>query len=267
MLGPFAALLLLAIIQGLTEYLPVSSSGHLALTRLLTDNEHLLPSGATVEVWLHLGTLFAVLLFYRERVARLAQGVFGRGFEIGDQRRLFCLLLLGSIPAGLVGILFEDALNPLFESSTAIGIALLLTGTTLWSSRLIRDGNRELVHLTIGAALLIGLVQAIAIAPGISRSGMTIVTGVALGLTIKAAAAFSFLLSIPAILGAALVKVPAIFEDNVHDLKTSWLLTSFMTAFVVGYLALGALLWLARERKLSWFAPYCWIAGGVALTL
>ena len=267
MLGPFAALLLLAVIQGLTEYLPVSSSGHLVLTRLLTDDADLLPTGATVEVWLHLGTLLAVLLFYRERVTKLAQGVFGRGRDVGDQRRLFGLLLLGSIPAGVVGVFFEDALAPLFSSATAVGIALLLTGTVLWTSRSIRDGNRDLVHLTISAALLIGLVQALAIAPGISRSGMTIVAGVALGLRVEAAAAFSFLLSIPAILGAALLKVPAMFEDQTHELETSWLLASFLTAFVVGYLALGALLWLARGRKLSWFAPYCWLAGGLALTL
>lgn len=267
MLGPFAALLLLAVIQGLTEYLPVSSSGHLVLTRLLTDDADLLPTGATVEVWLHLGTLLAVLLFYRERVVKLTQGVLGRGREVGDQRRLFGLLLLGSIPAGVVGVFFEDALEPLFSSATAVGIALLLTGTVLWASRSLRDGDRELVHLTIGAAFLIGVVQAFAIAPGISRSGMTIVTGVALGLTVEAAAAFSFLLSIPAILGAALLKVPAMFEDKSHELESSWLLASFLTAFVVGYLALGALLWLARGRKLSWFAPYCWIAGGLALTL
>ncbi|MAW59652.1 MAG: hypothetical protein CMJ94_02315 [Planctomycetes bacterium] len=267
MFGPLAALLLLAVIQGLTEYLPVSSSGHLVLARLLADDTDVLPTGATVEVWLHLGTLLAVLLFYRERVVRLAQGVFGRGREVGEQRRLFAFLILGTIPAGVVGVFFEKQLEPLFASATAVGIALLLTGTVLWISRSLRDGNRDLVHLTARAAILIGLVQALAIAPGISRSGMTIVTGVALGLTVEAAAAFSFLLSIPAILGAAVLKVPQMFEDPDTELKTSWLIGSFATAFVVGYLALGALLWLARGRKLSWFAPYCWLAGALALSL
>lgn len=267
MLSPLAALLVLAVIQGLTEYLPVSSSGHLVLTRLFTDDADLLPTGATVEVWLHLGTLLAVLLFYRGRVLGLAQGVFGLGQQVGDQRRLFALLLLGSVPAGIVGVFFEHEIEPLFSSATAVGIALLVTGSVLWASRWVRDGKLELDQLAWRAALLIGLVQALAIAPGISRSGMTIVAGIGLGLTVEAAAAFSFLLSIPAILGAAVLKVPKMFEEQQASLENSWLLMSFATAFVVGYLALGALLWLARGRKLSWFAPYCWLVGVLAITL
>lgn len=267
MLSPLAALLVLAVIQGLTEYLPVSSSGHLVLTRLLSGEDDLLPTGATVEVWLHLGTLLAVLLFYRERVVGLAQGVLGKGQDIGEQRRLFALLLLGSVPAGIVGVFFEDELEPLFGSATAVGVALLVTGCVLWASRWMRDGRLELDQIAVRAALLIGFVQAFAIAPGISRSGMTIVTGVGLGLTVEAAAAFSFLLSIPAILGAAVLKVPKMFEEQEHALNNSWLALSFLTAFVVGYLALGALLWLARGRKLSWFAPYCWIVGVLAIAL
>ena len=267
MLSPLAALLVLAVIQGLTEYLPVSSSGHLVLTRLFTDDADLLPTGATVEVWLHLGTLLAVLLFYRGRVLGLAQGVFGLGQQVGDQRRLFALLLLGSVPAGIVGVFFEHEIEPLFSSATAVGIALLVTGSVLWASRWVRDGKLELDQLAWRAALLIGLVQALAIAPGISRSGMTIVAGIGLGLTVEAAAAFSFLLSIPAILGAAVLKVPKMFEEQQASLESSWLLMSFATAFVVGYLALGALLWLARGRKLSWFAPYCWLVGVLAIAL
>lgn len=267
MLSPFAALVILAVIQGLTEYLPVSSSGHLVLTRLLTDDADVLPTGATVEVWLHLGTLLAVLLFYRERVASLTTGVLGMREDAAAQRRLFGQLLLGSVPAGLVGVLFEDQLAVLFSSATAVGIALLLTGTVLWASRSMNEGTRTLMQLGWSAALIIGAVQALAIAPGISRSGMTIVAGVGLGLTIEAAAAFSFLLSIPAILGAALLKVPAMFEEEQAAMPVSWLLTSFVVAFAVGYAALGALLWLARGRKLSWFAPYCWIVGVLAISL
>ena len=247
--------------------MPVSSSGHLVLTRLFTDDADLLPTGATVEVWLHLGTLLAVLFFYRGRVLGLAQGVFGVGQQVGDQRRLFALLLLGSLPAGIVGVFFEHEIEPLFSSATAVGIALLVTGSVLWAARWVRDGKLELDQLAWRAALLIGLVQALAIAPGISRSGMTIVAGIGLGLTVEAAAAFSFLLSIPAILGAAVLKVPKMFEEQQATLENSWLLMSFVTAFVVGYLALGALLWLARGRKLSWFAPYCWLIGVLAITL
>jgi len=264
-MAPLAALILLAVIQGLTEYLPVSSSGHLVLARLWSGKDDLLPTGAAVEVWLHLGTLLSVLIFYRERVVRLTRGLFGQGPEVGDQRRLFLLLFLGSIPAGIVGVAFEDQLALLFGSATSVGIALLLTGIVLWLSRGIKDRGRDLATLTIKMAMIIGICQALAIAPGISRSGTTIVCGMLLGLSIEAAAAYSFLLSIPAILGAAVLKVPKIFSETEQPLEMSWLALSFIVAFLVGWAALGMLMWLARGRKLHWFAPYCWAVGTIAL--
>ena len=267
-MSPLIALLLLAVIQGLTEYLPVSSSGHLALSRLYLSDENALPTGAVIEVWLHLGTLLAVLIFYRKRIVNLAGGVLGKGDEVPEQRRLFSLLILGTIPAGLVGVLFEEQLNVLFESPVPVGIALLLTGIILWASRSIPDRQGDLKRLTITAALIIGCVQALAIAPGISRSGFTIVAGSLLGLSIESAAAFSFLLSIPAILGAAALRIPKIFtEDGESQVPLLHLFLSFLTAFGVGLAALGMLLWLARSQKLSWFAPYCWAAGVLAIAL
>ncbi len=266
-MSPLIALLVLAVIQGLTEYLPVSSSGHLVLGRLLSGEDDVLPTGAVIEVWLHLGTLLAVLLFYRERIFKLARGVLGQGEEVPEQRRLFGLLILGTIPAGLVGVLFEDELEVLFGDPTPVGVALLLTGMILWASRSIPERQGTLAKLTIAGALIIGIVQAMAIAPGISRSGVTIVAGLVLGLSVEAAAAFSFLLSIPAILGAAVLKVPKIFADDAAvQVPTMHLLLSFVTAFVVGLAALGMLLWLARSQKLSWFAPYCWAAGLLAIS-
>ncbi|MBC8406438.1 MAG: undecaprenyl-diphosphate phosphatase [Planctomycetes bacterium] len=267
-MSPLIALLVLAVVQGLTEYLPVSSSGHLVLVRLLTGEDDVLPTGAVIEVWLHLGTLLAVLLFYRERIFKLAQGVLGGGVDVANQRRLFLLLIVGTIPAGLVGVLFEKQLEVLFNNPTLVGVALLLTGMVLWASRSIPDRKGDLLRLTVKAALLIGVVQAFAIAPGISRSGMTIVAGMVLGLSVESAAAFSFLLSIPAILGAAVLKVPHIFAgEGEPEVPLMHLFLSFVTAFGVGLAALGMLLWLARGQKLSWFAPYCWAAGVVAISM
>jgi undecaprenyl-diphosphatase len=266
-MSPLLALLVLAVIQGLTEYLPVSSSGHLVLARLWSGETDALPTGAVIEVWLHLGTLLAVLLFYRRRVLQLSLGVFGKGQDPGPQRRLLVLLILATVPAAVVGVLFEKQFETLFGNPTLVGIALILTGLVLWTTRSIADGKQDLAGLTIKAAILIGLAQAVAITPGISRSGMTIVSGCVLGLTIESAAAFSFLMSIPAILGAAVLKLPAIFaEDGQTTVPVLHLAVSFVVAFVVGYLALGMLLWLAKGRKLSWFAPYCWAAGLLALT-
>jgi undecaprenyl-diphosphatase len=266
-MSPLIALLVLAVIQGLTEYLPVSSSGHLALARLLNGDSDTLPTGAVIEVWLHLGTLLAVVLFYRQRVLHLALGVLGRGDNPANQRRLLGLLFLGTLPAAFLGVFFEEQFETLFSNPTLVGVALIFTGLVLWASRSLSAGTEDLRSLTIKAAILIGLAQAMAITPGISRSGMTIVAGCALGLTIESAAAFSFLLSIPAILGAAVLKLPAIFtEDGQTSVPALHLGASFLTSFVVGYLALGMLLWLAKGRKLSWFAPYCWAAGLLAIT-
>ncbi len=254
-------LLLLAVLQGLTEFLPVSSSGHLVLARHFADNEAGFPEDASLEVWLHLGTLSAVLLYYRRRVSALAQGVFGFGDDASAQRRLFLLLLLASVPAGLVGTVFEDSMSKLYASPESAGVALCLTGNALWASRFLRSRTKTLTQITVGAALLIGVSQALAIIPGISRSGVTIIAALALGFEVQAAAAFSFLLSIPAIAGAALLKVPQIFSEGQSALPATHLGLSFALSAVVGYFALGLLVWTAKSRRLSWFAPYCWIAG------
>ena len=254
-------LLFLAVLQGLTEFLPVSSSGHLVLARQLCGSESGFPEDASLEVWLHLGTLSAVLVYYRRRVMALAQGVFGFGADAPEQRRLFLLLLLASVPAGLVGTVFEDSMSKLYASSESVGVALCVTGCVLWASRFLRPQTKTLTQITVGAALLIGIVQAVAITPGISRSGFTIVAALALGFEVRAAAAFSFLLSVPAIAGASLLKVPQIFEEGQSAMPTAHLGLSFALSAVVGYFALGLLVWMAKNQRLSWFAPYCWIAG------
>lgn len=268
-MAPLALLLLLAVLQGLTEYLPVSSSGHLVLGRELIPGGEALPEDASVEVLLHLGTLLAVILFYRRQVLALAAGLVGRGQDPGAQRRLLGLLVIATLPAVAVGLLGKDAIESAFTTPAVASACLLVTGAGLWWSRRLVTGRRDLWQITARMALVIGLAQAFAILPGISRSGATILTGMAFGLGVEAAAAFSFLMSIPAILGAAVLKLPDMLEQGAGELGAGPLLAAAALSFFVGYLALAMLLWIMRARRLSWFAPYCWLLGltGLAFTL
>ena len=261
---PFVLLLFLAVLQGLTEYLPVSSSGHLVLARLLLPGGSEFPEDATLEVVLHLGTLAAVFLFYRKEIWALIQGVLGGGNSPPVQRKLAFYLLLGSLPAAIVGLTLKDSIEATFGTTQVSSLCLLVTGFILWVSKN-RGGSRGLLELGASAAILIGLAQSFAILPGISRSGSTIVAALFLGYRIEAAAAFSFLLSIPAILGAAILKLPQALEASVPLPAGIWLATGL--AFLVGYFALGLLLRMAQANRLFWFAPYCWSAGLVSFFL
>ncbi len=279
-MGPLALLLFLALLQGLTEYLPVSSSGHLVLARLFLPGGERLPDDATLEVWLHLGTLGAVLSFYRREIGAMLAGLLGRGSDPAAERRLALLLVLGSIPAAVIGLGLEDTIEAAFAGPGTAACGLLITGCFLWYSRrlsAVTHGPTELAPSAerlasaagFGArvALIIGCAQALAIMPGISRSGATIVTALFLGLSIERAAAFSFLLSIPAAGGAAILKLPDMLSADAAASAPhlSHLLLALMTAFLVGLAALKLLLGIARSRRLHWFAPYCWIMGALAL--
>jgi len=258
-----AIVLVLAVLQGLTEYLPVSSSGHLVLAKYFLPGGEQLSAGASLEVLLHLGTLMSVLLFYRRRVIDVVKGFFGFGADVAEQRRLVGLILVASIPAGVVGLGFERQIDRLFATPLPAAVALLFTGCVLWYAKRLRVDGGNLNQLSFRGAFLIGCLHAFAILPGISRSGMTIVTGLKLGLSASNAAAFSFLISIPAILGAGLVKVGEIEADS--GLGTLEITLALVTSFTVGLAALGFLVWITRRRKLHLFAPYCWGLGVIAL--
>ncbi|MDP6850650.1 MAG: undecaprenyl-diphosphate phosphatase [Planctomycetota bacterium] len=263
-MSPFLLLLLLAVLQGLTEYLPVSSSGHLVLARLLLPGGSELPQDASVEVLLHLGTLAAVLVFYKKELQRVVLGLFGKGEDPAAQRKLCGMLLLATLPAAFVGLVFKEQIETTFASTQVAAICLMITSMFLWLSRG-RGGQKTLLHVGVFAALLIGLAQAFAILPGISRSGSTIVVALFLGYRAEAAAAFSFLLSIPAISGAALLKLPDALSSEVGLPDGIWF--SAILTFLVGLLALGLLLRIAQSGRLSWFAPYCLLTGIIAFFL
>lgn len=267
-MGALGILLFLAVVQGLTEYLPVSSSGHLELAKAFLPGGHNLPEDASVVVLLHLGTLMAVLVFYRKEVVALTKGVLGLSEDASDQRRLFGMLALGTLPLLLVALSQDWLEAHLFNNPVVPSVALLVTGLLLYVSAKFVHTPRGLADLRPHMALLIGLAQAMAVTPGISRSGSTIVMALALGLAIDAAASFSFLLSIPAILGAGLLKVPeALAQTDASAYTGVDLGLAFLVSALVGYMALGLLLWIARARKLIWFAPYCWCLGILGLVL
>lgn len=258
-----ALLLLLAALQGLTEFLPVSSSGHLVLARELLPGGDALPEDATVEILLHAGTLIAVLAFYRREVRALAAGLLGLGGDVAGQRRLFGLLVLGSLPAAIVGLGFEERIASIFAHPGFAASALLVTAGFLYWSRRFPAGGRGLDALDARLALAIGVAQAFAILPGISRSGATIVAGLALGLSMPAAATFSFLLSIPAIGGACVLLAPQLDLERTGGPAVS--AAAVIASALVGLASLGLLVRLGRARRLWWFAPYCALAGIAAL--
>jgi len=252
------SVILLAVIQGLTEFLPVSSSGHLALAGMIMK----VPAGdITFEITVHLGTLMAVVAVYRQDLTKLIAGVFRRE---RDSLILAGLLLAGSIPAGLAGFFLADSITRAFDDPVIVSVMLLITGCILFSTRFMCGGNREKPSLT--GTLLIGISQACALMPGISRSGFTISTGLLTGIKRENAARFSFLLSIPAIAGAAAVKFGDAGSGGIDILL---LAVGFVISAVTGYFALRILLRFLKAGKFASFAWYCWLLGlaGLAVAL
>lgn len=247
----------LGFLQGATEFLPVSSSGHLVMGQTLLGLR--LP-GLGFEVALHLATLLSVLIVYRLRLAVLA-----RGLVSGDPaaRAYVGLILAASVPAAVVGIGFESRFEVLFDLPAVTGWALIVTGFILWSSRGAL-GRAPDAQPGLPEAVLIGLAQAVAIIPGISRSGSTVVMGLWRGVEPEEAAAFSFLLSIPAIAGAALLKLPEL-STGVAGAPRSILLLGAAVACVTGVLAIRTFVAMLRHRSFHRFAPYLWLAGSLFL--
>lgn len=250
------AALVLAVLQGLTEFLPVSSSGHLALIGILMD----IPKGdISFEIILHLGTLCAVLAVYYRDIIELISGVLQRKQE---SLTITGLLLLGTVPAGFAGYLFSDKIEAAFDNPLLVSIMLFATGCILFLSRYAANGSRT--HPSFIGSLLIGISQACALLPGISRSGVTITAGLFCGISRGKAARFSFLLSIPAIIGAAVLKLG---EMESPGTGISILIVSFIVSGLTGYFALRFLLGFLRRGKFAMFAWYCWAIAIIGITL
>jgi undecaprenyl-diphosphatase len=243
---------LLGIVQGLTEFLPVSSSGHLALGQTLLGIE---TGDVTFEVIVHFGTLLAVVTVLRRRIWSLIVGFFQR-----DPASLKTVgyLFLGSIPAAAVGLLLEDYFAEAFASPFMVSVMLIVTGTILFSTRKL-SGERMID--TLGPALAMGVAQAAAILPGISRSGMTIATGMWCRAEAGEAAMFSFLLAIPIIGGATALKVTDLVTSGTGTEPWPILLIGMLTAYGSGVFSIRWLLSILGRGELSRFAYYCWAIG------
>ncbi|WP_299521764.1 undecaprenyl-diphosphatase UppP [uncultured Methanobrevibacter sp.] len=259
--------IIIGIVQGLTEFLPVSSSAHLIFAQNVLGVE----SSLAFDVFLHLGSLIAVLWFFRADIIRMiqawllsigdiAQHRFKEGFYSDPYKRLAWYVIIATIPVGLVGVLFESQVEALFAGALYVpAFFLFVTGTILYLSQRMNSGRVDLSNITVKEALFMGLGQACAILPGLSRSGTTIAAGLVIGLDKEFAAKFSFILSIPAILGAFVVQLKDI--GTIADFNVLAVLLGFLAALISGYLAIKWLIDLIQKRSLDIFAYYCWIVG------
>ena len=250
--------LVLGFVQGATEFLPVSSSGHLVIGQAVLGIDI---EGVAFEVAVHVATLVSILLVYRTRVSDLLRGAVRREREAFEYMGL---IVAATIPAGLLGVFAKDRIEALFDNPYAPGIALLVTGSFLWTSRA-AQGRGQAVRPTLAAAVLIGVAQACALVPGISRSGATVVAAMWLGLEAREAAAFSFLMAVPAIAGAAVLQIPDLGATGAQGLSASVLIGGSIVAGVTGVLAIRTFVAMLARRSFHFFAPYCWIVGAVYL--
>ena len=264
--------LILGIVQGLTEFLPVSSSAHLVIVPALMG----IPSNVAFDVLLHIGTLLAVAGYFWKNILAIIKAFFlsladipakrfGRGLKEDPFKRLASLIIVGSLPAAALGFLFKRFFEGLFQSVSAVAALLIVTGVILWLAEKARRGSKQALEMTWSDGLIIGLAQAVAIAPGISRSGATIGAGLFLGLERKMAARFSFLLAIPAILGATVLHLKDISAG--FNLSAGVFLVGLISSSVCGWLAIRFLLNIIQKRSLRIFAYYCWLAGAAVLAL
>jgi undecaprenyl-diphosphatase len=263
--------IMLGVIQGLTEFLPVSSSGHLVLLQNLFG---LKEPEVLFDISLHVGTLIAVcIVFFPEIFSILktllslpglikTSGSMKQLYQDNEPVRMATLIVLGSIPTAILGLLFHKVVDQLFGSVWIVGLMLIITGALLWLTRRFRIKGRPLKGTTMKDALVIGLVQGVAIMPGISRSGSTISVALFMGINREVAGRYSFLLSIPAILGALVLSLDS--PAMQATVSGGMLLMGTLTAGIVGFGALKVLLHLVNRGRLHLFAPYCWLLGFVA---
>lgn len=255
--------ILLGILQGATEFLPVSSSGHLVLAQhVIKDFEQ---PGVLFDVLLHLGTMVAVMIYFWRDLAGLTSSLWRRDELAKSQHLMILLLIAGSVPTAVIGLLFKDFFIGLFERPGLVCSMLLVTGTLLWAAERLRRDAGPSRQMTYVDALIVGTVQGCAIIPGISRSGSTIAALLMRGIDGETAARFSFLLALPAVFGATVLSL-----NDLGKVSGAALLpyaAGTLAALVTGLLCIHLLMGVIRRRRLHWFALYCWLVGGIGLIL
>lgn len=259
----------LGLVQGLTEFLPVSSSGHLAILQhffgVKTDEVLLFT------VMLHVGTLVSVFIMYHKDIWELIVELgltikdicTGKGLRLSERpvRKLGVMMITATIPTAVIGFAFNDFFESLYSRILFIGIGFLITGTEMYLAEKIGSNSRDIDTMTFGNALLVGVMQGIAIYPGVSRSGSTLVGGLAGGLKRDFAIRFAFLISIPSIFGSALLEGKDALESGIDPDVLGPVAVGMVVAAVSGVLAIKAMIKIVSDKKLKYFSYYVWALG------
>lgn len=263
-MGIFEAILL-GLLQGITEFLPVSSSGHLALARALIARE--LEQGITFEIVVHFGSFCSISVYYRAMLWRIIKDVLKscKPREIANKRflkdpnsRLSLIILLSMVPAMIVGFTLKDPIEEFFLNPFFVSMMLMVTGALLFSTKFVKSPDKD---VNASRGFWMGVAQAFAILPGISRAGSTISLGLLMGIDRDKVANFSFLMVLPVLAGAMLLEIIDLVEIGSIQIPVWSLAAGFLTSFLSGYLALTYLIKILKRKKFHYFAYYCWAMG------
>ncbi|MBS5335423.1 MAG: undecaprenyl-diphosphate phosphatase [Anaerovoracaceae bacterium] len=263
----------LGLVQGLAEFLPISSSGHLALLQqwfgIKEDNVLLFA------VLLHVGTLVSVFIVYwkdiweliKELIITIKDLVTGKGLRLEERpvRKLGVMIIVATIPTGIIGLLFNDFFDSLYNSVVPIGIGLIITGILLVVAEKTGRSNRGISQMNYRNALFVGTIQGIAICPGISRSGSTLFGSLLCNLDRAFAVKFVFLISIPSILGSAILEAPAAIESGIQMTDVGPIIVGMAVAAISGLIAIKTMIKIVSGKKLSYFSYYVWILGAIVI--
>lgn len=267
--------IILGLVQGLAEFLPISSSGHLAALQYIfgVDSSNVL----TFTVMLHFGTLVAIFIVYWKDIVDLVKELFatikdictGQGVQINknETRKLGFMIIVATIPTAVIGLLFNDFFDSLYSKMLVIGICLIITGIGLYLAETKGGGTRTLADMNFGNAFFIGLCQTIAIMPGISRSGATMIGGLSCKFDRAFAVRFAFLISIPSVLGAFILELPdavSAVSEGV-GMSAGVMLAGVAVAAVSGYAAIKIMIKAVTDKKLIYFSGYTWLAGAALI--
>ena len=258
--------IILGLVQGLAEFLPVSSSGHLVLVAEFLNFQD---KGITFEVFLHFGTLLATFVAFRYEISKMLMAPYfvwvkkSTDAELNEYLRWDYYVIVASIPAAFVGLLFKDQIEAFFDSTLFVYAMLFITGLVVSSTRFLNERGRE---FNFSNTFVIGIAQAFAILPGISRSGSTIFSGMAFGVSRDKVARFSFIMSLPAVMGAVVLKAADVMKTPLSPDQTLNYVVGTVVAFASGWLAILWLLDVVKKGKLQWFGYYCLLVSILGLT-
>lgn len=261
--------IVLGLVQGLSEFLPISSSGHLALLEKLFEIKE--ESVLFFAVLLHIGTLVSIFIVYHEDIYALIKelgllfkDIFsGKGLRIEERpiRKLGIMIIVSSIPTAIMGLLFSNFIDKVFGSLIVISICWIITGFILFFSEKLKSNSKEIEGMKYRNAIFIGICQGLAIMPGISRSGSTIVGSLVTGLKREFAVEFAFLISIPAILGSAILEFPKAIKAGIDPSTIGPMIVGFLVAAISGYFAITTMIRIVSKHKMIYFSYYVWVIG------